>query len=182
MNNSTEGVTLHAGFISDLLLNYKGREKTIAAGLFELAKDIDLSNPTLKVPMKLYNDMCDWIERELGPANLRKAGEAIGARAFTLMVQAKNISPDSAPQEILQALKEVAGFVIQDPLGRGWTILEMTEERAVIRRTQTFNSVLQEGLLKALALQSTKVRYAKVGYLKSVHQGDRFDEYEVIWY
>ncbi len=181
MNNSTEGVNLYAGFISDLLLNYQSME-TVTKRLFTLVENTDLSNPTTPVPMKLYNDMCDWIERNLGPANLRAAGEAIGARAYNQMVQSKNINPKSRPQEILQALKEVADFMIQDPLGRGWTILEMGEERAVMRRTQTFHPVLQEGLLQSLVTQSSGVKFVKVEYLKSVSKGDEFDEYEITWF
>lgn len=182
MNNSTEGVTLYAGFIADLLLNYHGKEHTIARGLFELAKNTDVSNPTATVPMQLYNDMCDWIETNFGPANLRKAGEAIGKRAYNQMVQGKNIAPNSSPHEILHALKAVADLMIQDPLGRGWTIVEEGEKRIVMRRTQTFHPVLQEGLLKSLALQSSEVQYVKVAYLTSVRQGDEFDDYEITWF
>ncbi|MCP4609297.1 MAG: hypothetical protein GY845_11345 [Planctomycetes bacterium] len=180
MDNSTDGVTLYAGFISDLLANYQSME-TVTKELFKFVKDTDLSDPTAPVPIKLYNDMCDWIERNLGPANLRAAGEAIGARAYNQMIQSNNINSDSTPQEILQALKAVADFMIQDPLGRGWTILEMGENRAVMRRTQTFHPVLQEGLLRSLVVQSSKVTLANVKYLASVRKGDEFDEYEVTW-
>ncbi len=180
MDNSTDGVTLYAGFISDLLFNYQDM-KTTTKKLSEFVKDTDLSDPTAPVPIKLYNDMCDWIERNLGPANLRAAGEAIGARAYNQMIQSNNINSDSTPQEILQALKAVADFMVQDPLGRGWTILEMGENRAVMRRTQTFHPVLQEGLLRSLVVQSSKVTLANVKYLASVRKGDEFDEYEVTW-
>lgn len=182
MNNSTEGVTLYAGFISDLLRNYQGMENGVAEGLFKLAQGLDLSNPTTPVSMKTYNDMCDWIEKNLGPANLRKAGEAIGARAYQQMVQSKNITATSTPQEILQALKVVADFMIQDPLKRGWTVLETAEKRVVMRRTQTFHPILQEGLLRSLVSQSTQAQMVKVKYLKSVRQGDEYDDYEITWF
>ncbi len=181
MNNSTEGVTLYAGFISDLLLNYQENKNTFAAGLFELTKNTDLSDPTARVPIKLYNDMADWIIKNLGPASLRKAGEVVGARAHLQMVQGRHIGPNSTPQDILQALKEIADIMVQDPLGRGWTILEKGEKHVVMRRTQTFNPVLQEGLLKALVTQHSEANFVIVKYLKSVRQGDEFDEFEITW-
>lgn len=181
MNNSTEGVTLYAGFLSDLLANYQKERSAVFQPLFAMAKDFDLSNPTTLVPIGVYNEMCDWIERKLGPSNLRKAGEFIGARVYDLMIQAKYISSHATPQEILRGLQKVAGEAIQDPLGRGWEILELGDKRAVLRRTQTFHPILQEGLLKALVKRGGQ-QTVMVRYLKSVAQGDEFDEYEVLWY
>jgi hypothetical protein len=181
MNHSTEGVTLFAGFLSDLLANYQQERGVYIQPLFAMVEGIDLSNPLNLVPIALYNDMCQWIEQNLGPANLRKAGEFVGVRAYDLMLQQHYITSKATPQEILKALQKVASEAVQDPEGRGWEILELEEKRAVLRRTQTFNPVLQEGLLKAL-LKRTGQKAIRLRYLKSVRNGDEFDEYEILWY
>ena len=71
---------MYAGFLSDLLASYQQKPGAYIQPLFDMVKDIDLSKPTNLVPISLYNAMCQWIEKNLGPANLRKAGEFIGAR------------------------------------------------------------------------------------------------------
>ena len=181
MDNSTEGVTLFAGFISDLLATYHGQESALyTKPLFDMTKDVDLSDPTAKVPMQLYNDMCDWIKSNLGESNLRKAGEFVGNRAYEAMRQNGVITDDASPQDILKALKIAADTMIQDPKNRGWDILELEDERAVMRRTQTFHPTLQEGLLKSLVKRST-VTIVTVRYLKRVSNGDEFDDYEIRW-
>ena len=181
MNNSTEGVTLYAGFLSDLLANYQQKPGAYIQPLFDMVKDIDLSNPTNLVPISIYNAMCQWIEKNLGPANLRKAGEYIGARAYDLMLQQRYITSKSSPHEILKGLQKVASESIQDPLGRGWEIVALEDKRAALRRTQTFHPVLQEGLLKALMKKGGQLTVT-IRYLKSIAQGDEFDEYEVRWF
>jgi hypothetical protein len=179
MDNSSEGVTLFAGFITDLLSSYVGNP--YAKGLFQKAKDFDLSVPTHLVPMGLYNEMCEWIVRELGPASLRKAGENIGRRVFDYMAGQGAVSPASTPNEILAALKVGADTMIQDPKERGWTIVVSEPQRVVMRRTQSFHPILQEGLLKSLAERSNLIVYATVRYVASVSRGDAFDDYEVSW-
>ena len=66
MDESTKGVTLYAGFIFDLLANYTSSRETFSAPLFELAAGLDPENPTARVPISLYNEMCTWIESNLG--------------------------------------------------------------------------------------------------------------------
>lgn len=182
MDNSTEGVTLYAGFLTDLLCNYRGREKTIAAELFAMVEGLDLSNPTAQVPIQRYNEMCDWIEDNLGPANLRKAGEAIGDRVYGHLEASGMIDAESTPIEILEGLKKAADHMVQDPRGRGWTILDKASDRVVMRRTQTFHPVLQEGLLRSLVEHAQGVRYVSVDYLASVARGDDYDDFEVRWF
>jgi hypothetical protein len=70
--------------------------------------------------------------------------------------------------------------MIEDPEGRGWEILADTSVSLHMKRTQTFNSKLQFGLLEGL-IQKAKVSKVKVSYLKEVSEGDEFDEYFVAW-
>lgn len=180
MNNSTDGVTLYAGFISDVLSYYEGQQ-TVFKELFKMVEDLDLSDPQKPVPMSAYNNICDWVEKNIGPSNTQQAGEAIGERAYKQMIDLKVITPESGPQDVLKALKHAADTMIQDPLGRGWTILEMTDSGAVMRRTQTFNRSLQLGLLESLVKKAGKP-FVKVSFLKSVTAGDEFDEYKIEWH
>ena len=179
MDSSSDDVHLFAGFVCDLLSSYVGNP--YAKRLFEIAGGLDLSNPTRPVPMSIYNAMCDWIVRELGPASLRKAGEHIGRRVFDHMAAQGVVSPASTPNEILAALKVAADTMILDPKGRGWTIVVSEPQRVVVRRTQSFHPVLQEGLLQSLAERSNLIVYATVRYLSSRARGDAFDDYEVSW-
>ena len=181
MDHSTEGVTLYAGFVSDLLDIYRGKERTIASGLFALAEGVDLSAPTAQVPMELYNEMCAWIEKNLGPANLRKAGEVIGERIHEHLKAAGAVGADAGPVDLLEGLKRAADEMIRDPLGRGWTLLEVGGDVVILRRTQTFHRVMQEGLLRSLVGQGEGVHAVTVTYRASVAEGAPFDDYEVRW-
>jgi hypothetical protein len=180
MNNSTAGVTLFAGFISDLLAQYEAQRNSTARELFAMSSGVDLSDPTRPLPMELYNHMCAWIERKLGPANLRRSGERIGERAYEQMVAGGGLGSAPTPHDILEQLVLAAAFMIQDPEKRGWVLVESQEKRAVMRRTQTFHPVLQEGLLRSLVRKSGAI-YPKVSYLRSVASGDPYDEYEITW-
>ncbi|MFN9499959.1 MAG: hypothetical protein ACK57K_01405 [Chryseotalea sp.] len=179
MNNSTEHVTLAAAFVNDILDLYKDNEADYLK-LKDMAKGLDLSAPTNMVPMQVYNDMCNWIESQIGQANTKRLGRKIGNTAFNAMVSFKLISEKPSPEEAMQGLAKVAGTMIQDPLKRGWEILESGKKHIVMRRTQTFNSTLQFGLLDEI-VRKTGVLSPKVEYAKSVANGDEYDEYKITW-
>jgi hypothetical protein len=178
VNQSTDGVTLDAGFVSDLISLYEG--KPLARELVAMASDLDLADGGARVPIQRYNDMCAWIEQKLGPANLRKAGETMGARVHDHVVASGRLSTDPTPIELLRELVRSTRKLILDPQGRGWELLEEGSGRAVMRRTQTFHPVLQEGLLRALVARSGRPM-TRVRYLQSVAAGAEFDDYEVTW-
>lgn len=178
MNTSTDGVTLDAGFVADLISLYEG--KPLARDLVAMAADIDLAGSGARVPIRRYNEMCAWIERKLGPANLRRAGETMGARVYEHVVASGRLSSEPTPVELLRELVRSTRQLIHDPEKRGWELLEEGAGRAVMRRTQTFHPVLQEGLLKALVARSGRPM-ARVRYLQSVAEGAEYDDYEVTW-
>ena len=180
MDHSTEEVTLFAVFIQDILKLYEDKKEQFASPLFEMAKPYDLSDPFNKVPMKVYNDMCDWLEKALGPASLKKVGVQIGETVYDALIKNGNFSQSPAPLEIINGLVYVAGQMIQDPKKRGWVLLKSTANSIVMRRTQTFNSLLQVGLLRGL-VQKTGVKFVDVNYVASVAEGAPFDEYLITW-
>ncbi|MCC6874792.1 MAG: hypothetical protein IT378_10845 [Sandaracinaceae bacterium] len=179
MDESTEGVTLYAGFVFDVVNEYRSMGRACAP-LFEMVQHLDPNDPTRQVPMQLYNDVCAWVERSFGRANIRDAGRAIGKRAFDQMVKDGVIKAGITPPEILEQLKRVASIMIQDPKGRGWEILESADRRVVMRRTQTFNCPLQEGLLVSL-VERAGATLPRVAHSKCARQGAEFCDYEVTW-
>ncbi len=64
MNVATEKVTLYAVFVNDILNLYQDKKDAFAQPLFQMVKGYDLSDPFNKVPMDLYNEMCNWLEQE----------------------------------------------------------------------------------------------------------------------
>ena len=178
MDNCTKDVTLAAAFISDILTLYNGKSDQAALKL--MAAKYDLSNPMNQVPIQVYNDMCQWVESEIGEANTRLIGKKIGETAYQSMAAQKMISENPTPIEAMEALVKVASIMIQDPKNRGWEIAETDSKHIIMRRTQTFNSTLQLGLLEGL-IRKTKVFSPQVSYLKQVSEGDEFDEYKIAW-
>jgi len=179
MDNSTEGVTLLAAFVNDVLKNYEDKRQDYQ-GLFDLTKGHDLSKPTILVPMKLYNDACGWIETNLGKFNLIRIGRNVGETAYEVMLTNRMIDDKSTPLDVIKALVLVAQTAIQDPKQRGWKIMGHTSKSISLRRTQTFNSKLQLGLLDGLVRKSgaTGVR---VEFTKEIELGSEFDEYIIHW-
>ncbi len=179
MDNSTENVTLYAAFVTDILKNYEGK-KDDYKGLFDMVKSYDLTDPFGKVPIQLYNDMCAWIESELGKFNLIRVGRNVGETAFAGMVANGLLKEISTPLQVMEALVAVAAAMIQDPKGRGWKILNSTKNSITMLRTQTFNRQLQLGLLDGL-VKKAGVKGVKVDFSKSVEDGSEFDEYFITW-
>ncbi|OJJ14011.1 hypothetical protein BKI52_44910 [marine bacterium AO1-C] len=180
MDNSTENVTLFAVFINDILKNYEEKKEDYE-DLFAMVEGYDLSDPFNKVPMQLYNDLCEWIENNLGKFNLIRVGRNVGETVHDSLVQNNIISTDSTPLDTMQALKGAAETMVQDEKKRGWEILEHTDNSILMRRTQTFNSQLQIGLLDGL-IRKTKKSGVKVEYTKKVEDGADFDEYIITWF
>lgn len=179
MNNSTENVTLISAFVLDILSLYDEKPE-FQNHLKKMASGYDLSDPMKHVPIELYNNMCNWIENQIGQTNAKLLGRKIGNTAFQSMLQMNLVEAGASPLEIMQALKKVAEMVIIDPEKRGWEILGSGNREIVMRRTQTFNSTLQFGLLDEL-IRKSGVFSPKVEYVKSVANGDEFDDYKITW-
>lgn len=179
MDESTDGVTLHAAFIWKVVEPFRDMER-LCAPLFEMVEHLRTVEPTSPAPMSLYNDACAWIERNLGAASVRAAGQAIGRNAFTRMRREGAITWDMGPAEAIAALARAVRVTIQDPKKRGWELVDQGEGRVIVRRTQTFNCVMQEGVLLAL-VEGTRCVMPRVEHVRCTRTGDPFCEYEVRW-
>jgi hypothetical protein len=180
MLTTTENITLYAVFVNDILNLYRDKKDEFAQPLFRMAGKYDLSDPFNKVPLELYNGMCEWLEKQLGPANLRKVGVQIGETVFDALSKSGSLPATPKPIDLLNGLVYAAANMIQDPERRGWEVLKVEEKSIIMRRTQNFNSILQLGLLKGL-VQKTGVRMVEVKYLRSVAEGAEFDDYLITW-
>jgi hypothetical protein len=177
LDNSTKGVTLTSGFVFDVLREYEDSRRVLAP-LFELAKGLDPRTPEVLCSMDTYNDVCTWIEENVGESSIRNAGRAIADRVYATVTEGGKSS--KTPLEIVQALQWAASTMIHDPKKRGWEIVENSENRIVMRRTQTFNCLLQEGLLIRL-LELTRVTMPVVKHERCTRKGDDYCDYALTW-
>ncbi len=178
MDESTEGVTLMTGFVFDVLAEYQNVQK-LCAPAFELAAGLDPSHLDAWCPMQLYNDVCSWIEANVGSSSIRRAGAAIGGRIHARAV-ASHQAATSDPLAMMEGLQQAAANMIRDPQGRGWEIRSHEPKRVEVRRTQTFNCLLQEGLLLAL-VERTGVLMPSVRQIRCTRQNDDYCDYEIRW-
>jgi hypothetical protein len=177
MNTSTAGVTLLTGFVFDVLAEYQGVRK-MCGPAFELAAGLNISRHDDWCSIDIYNGVCAWVEDNVGSTSVRRAGVAIGERAFETMVARK--VPTSDPLAMMKALQLLATQVIRDPYKRGWEVTQQQPRHIQMRRTQTFNCILQEGMLLAL-LERTRVLMPSVRHVRCTRQGDEFCDYEIRW-
>lgn len=180
MNNSTDGVTVLGVFFLDVLNIYKEKPE-IHSELQKIVANIDLSDPNKMQPMIVYNQMLDWIADNLGKANAKIAGKKISNTIHNSLLDLKMISSESTPAEVMQALATVATKVISDPDNRGWEILKSENESLLMRRTQTFNSSVQFGVLEGLLYKCKNIYSPTVTLVKEVEKGDEYDEYLLTW-
>lgn len=177
MDDSTAGVTLNSGFIFDVLREYEDSRKMLGP-LFAKAQGLNPATPEVVCPMDVYNDVCTWIEKNIGESSIRNAGRAVAERVYA------NISSGGkepkTPLEIVEALKWAADNMIQDPKKRGWVVVESKDQRIVVRRTQTFNCIMQEGLLKRL-VELTGVTMPSVTHDRCTRRKDEYCEYTITW-
>ena len=178
MDTSTDGVTLLSGFVLDVLTEYQ-HMKRVCGPAFEMAKGVEAGKADDWVSMDVYNDICTWIETNVGAMSIRQAGIAIGGRVYTNIINSGKV-PEPTPHAMMGALQWAASVMIRDPKNRGWEILESKESSVTMRRTQTFNCTMQEGLLVSL-VEHTGVEGADVEHRKCTKRGDDFCEYKLSW-
>lgn len=187
MDESTEGVTLPASFIFDVLREYESM-KALCKPAFEMASHLDPSKPDALTDIKTYNAVCAWIETHVGQASVRNAGRVTGARFYEAMIKGQSASgslpakklSESTPISVMEALCWATASLIHDPKKRGWEIAEQGATSIVMRRTQTFNCVLQEGMLLSL-LERTRVQLPGVTHDTCRRRGDKFCTYRCAW-
>lgn len=180
MDNSTDGVSLLAVFINDVLAEIKKMNVNLKDAQDILAGH-NISNPYVYVPIKIYNDLCAWVENNLGEQAIIEVGKNIGETVYSALIENGIISADAKPIEIMEGLVIAAASMIKDDKERGWEIVKENNNSIQMRRTQTFNSKLQVGLLRGLISKCKLVKNVNVAYVREVKKGDEYDEYLVQW-
>ncbi|TAH21668.1 MAG: hypothetical protein EAZ08_02905 [Cytophagales bacterium] len=180
MNNSTEGVTLLAAFINDVISEVS-KLNIDMKDLLAYTEGYDVKNIYNHVPITIYNDMCAWVEDKLGEETLKNIGRNIGETVYSGLLSNGIIQEDTTPLALMEGLVIAASAMINDPQDRGWEIINSDSNSLEMRRTQTFNSKLQLGLLRGLMEKCPKVKTVSVSYTKEIAKGDKFDQYLVRW-
>ena len=180
MNHSTKDVTLWAAFILDILREVK-KLNYDTSNLEKICEAQDLSSPYNLIPIQVYNDMCTWVEEQLGSKVIIQVGKSVGETVYNTLKENTIIDEHSTPLEIMEALMVAAESMIHDPEGRGWEVMNQGEGFILMRRTQTFNGRLQFGLLEGLVSKVPSVNRIEVGYAQEIAQGAEFDEYLIKW-
>jgi hypothetical protein len=180
MDNSTDGVTLLAVFINDVLMEIQ-KMNVSQKDVENIIEGHDISNPYVHVPIKIYNDLCTWVEKNLGEQAIIQVGKNIGETVYPALIENGIIGADAKPIEIMEGLVIAAASMIKDHKERGWEIVSENKDSIVMKRTQTFNSKLQIGLLNGLVSKCALVKNIRVNYLKQVDKGDEYDEYIIQW-
>jgi len=180
MDNSTEKVTLLAVFINDVLTEVEklNVDKTPIA---TMTKGYDLTNPYNHVPITIYNNLCAWVEETLGEPTIIAVGRNIGETVYQTLNENGIIQANSSPIDVIEGLIIAAASMIQDDKERGWEVVHTDNTSIQMKRTQTFNSKLQFGLLKGLVSKCASVKNVEVSYLSQVANGNEFDKYLVQW-
>lgn len=114
MDRFTEGVTIFAGAIEDVLKIYADKKQDYKE-LFDLAKGYDISKPTNKIPIVVYTQMCDWIESKLGKFSLIRIGRNIGESTYDMMLSYRMIEGKVSPMDVMKALILTSHKGVQGP-------------------------------------------------------------------
>lgn len=179
MDYSTEDVTLLVVFVNDILREVE-KLSVDDKELREMVKGYPLNSPYSHLPIEVYNNMCAWVETRLGDDVLQNIAQNIGETVFEGLTANMIIDEDSSPLQIMEGLEIAADSMVSDPKHRGWEILENGPNSIRMRRTQTFNSRLQLGLIKGL-IEKSGAKNVYVSYAKEIAQGADFDEYLITW-
>lgn len=178
MDHSTRDVTLLSGFLFDVAGAYRGRP--IFHEIDGMLRNFDPQRPDDWAPMSDYNRLCEWVEQRVGSVSVQRGGEAISARVHAHLLGEGAFGGRPSAGDLLREAERLARVLIRDPKGRGWQLLEERPFEAFVRRTQTFNCTLQEGVLRAL-LEQGGFASVLVDHVRCVRRGDPFCDYRVSW-
>ena len=179
MDESTEGVMLYARFVLAVREACRGMER-VCAPVFEMTKHLDEKEPLRRVPIALGNDVCQWLEGNLGSAHVRDVGRAIGRSVYRELQKEAVLGPNATPLKVIEQLTRAAAIVVFDPKGRSFDVLEAVEGRVVVRRGQALNCMLQEGLLAEL-IAGTGALNPRAHQVTCTRRDSPHCDYELLW-
>ncbi len=177
------GATCYAMLIQNILNQYKDKDENLAKELENKAGKYGKGNPYEKAPLTLFNEMLDWIEKQLGPTNAKMIGKTLGEKAYEQLkashqVNGKKLSPKEAVEKLGKAIQEM----VQDPsLSSSWKVVDTSDDTIRLRKTQNFNAVFQLGMIESF-IRKAGVVFPRARLVRDFKRGPAFDEYEITWY
>lgn len=173
--------TCSAVILQKLFNQYKDQSEYIANELKKRINGYDISDPSNRIPLKAFNDIISWIEKELGPANLKIIGKMLGDIAYENLKRKNKLKENLSPEQIINQLLFVMEEIVDDPLKCNWRIVEVQNGFARVKKTQTLNSILQIGIIDAF-IRRAGVALPSIRLIRDFEQGPLHDEYEIAWY
>lgn len=177
-SDTEDDVTLPAGLVLDLVDECR-HLGAVAKPLLRMTNSLSAEHPLDRCSIDLFNDVSDWIERELGMTSVRLAGRQIGHRYFAAM-HTLGLPEKPGTLELMRKLESASRTVIDDPEQLGWDLIRHDQTSAVMRNTLDTNCVLSEGLLLAL-MERTEVTGCQVKQVTCTRHGDEHCDYEISW-
>jgi hypothetical protein len=177
----TYSSTCPVTIINKILNIYKPTSNDISKGLFDLAGKIDLTNVTGRVPIFALYELAEWIEKHLGPANVKMIGNLLGEEAYQILKQSGKISEKIKPAEAIEKFVIVSQTIFQDPLRRYWEKIEIKNNIARVKKCVLLNVTMQIGIFEAF-LRKCGVPSPRVRLIRDYKRGQEFDEFEITWY
>ncbi len=173
--------TCSAGLLHKIVEQYKNTSDHITSELNKRVTKLNISNPLVQISLDLFNEIVEWIERELGPANLKMIGNIMGETAFNELKAKNKIQEKVTPKEAVEKLTLVSQTLIIDPLQRNWKIIEITGTSARVKKSQIFNTTVQIGIIESF-IRKAGVVFPRTRLIRDYKRGPAFDEFEITWY
>ncbi|MFC2138700.1 hypothetical protein ACFLTE_11045 [Bacteroidota bacterium] len=180
-NTAAYNATFSAGLLAKIVDQYKDTSDHITLELNKRLTNLDISNPLVQISLDLFNDIVEWIERELGSANLKMIGIIMGETAFKDLRSRNKINEKLSPKEAIEKLPMVSQSLIIDPLNRNWKILEISDNFARIKKSQIFHTTIQIGIIESF-IRKAGVVFPRTRLVRDYKKGPAFDEFEITWY
>ena len=173
--------TCSAFVIKKIIETYQNTCGEIAKELYNKVSKIDISNPFAQIPLSFLDELIEWVEKELGPANVKMIGHILGETAFETLKKEKQLPEKATPKEIIEKLMLVLQSIIQDPFRRNLKVVEVQNNFARVRRTQAFHPTVQIGIIESF-IRKAGVSLPRTRLIRDYENGPEYDEYEITWY
>jgi len=180
-NTAALNATFSAGLLHKIVDQYKNTSDHITMELNKRITHIDITNPLVQISLDMFNDIVEWIEHELGSANLKMIGIIMGETAYNDLKAKNKINEKLTPKEAIEILPLVSQSLIIDPLKRTWKVLEISDNFARIKRSQVFHPTIQIGIIESF-IRKAGVVFPRTRLIRDYKQGPAFDEFEITWY
>lgn len=182
MDYSTSlNATFSAGLLNKIVDQYKNTSHHITEELKKRVNNVNITNPMVQISLDLFNDIVEWIDKELGPANLKMIGNIMGETAYNELKSRNKINEKMSAKETVEKLILVPQVLIIDPLQRNWKIIEISNSSARLKKSPIFHITVQIGIIESF-VRKAGVVYPKTRLIRDYKRGPAFDELEITWY